>query len=209
MFIPYRVTGTVTVGGQVVEQFDDIKHAPALGAVTCTFTTTFEDQGARVNMRGQPSSFLGPTDWSGFEHQPAREGRNDEGPAPGRGGAFVVQSQGLRLEIEALDDVRPGVSHPQCAVVDDDAVDVDGSMVSATSNVSASSTRTFHGSEPRVGRKIEVPSVVIPPPPTVSGSSIVSLTVHVSRSITTAWLFRSAAEEHGVVENRGPHDVDG
>jgi hypothetical protein len=51
--IPYRVTGTVTVGGQVVEQFDDIKPAPVpSSAITCTFTTTFEDQGATVTIAG-------------------------------------------------------------------------------------------------------------------------------------------------------------
>ena len=47
------MTGTVTVGGQVVEQFDDIKPAPVpSSAITCTFTTTFEDQGATVTIAG-------------------------------------------------------------------------------------------------------------------------------------------------------------
>ena len=51
--IPYRITGTVTVDGQVVEQFDDIKPAPVpSSALTCTFETTFEDQGATVTIAG-------------------------------------------------------------------------------------------------------------------------------------------------------------
>jgi len=53
VFIPYRVTGTVTVNGQVVEQFDDIKPAPVpSSALTCTFGTTFEDQGDVVMIAG-------------------------------------------------------------------------------------------------------------------------------------------------------------
>lgn len=53
VFISYRVTGTVSVGGQVVEQFDDIKPAPVpSSAIACTFTTTFEDQGATVTIAG-------------------------------------------------------------------------------------------------------------------------------------------------------------
>jgi hypothetical protein len=53
VFIAYRVTGTVTVGGQVVDQFDDIKPAPVpASAINCTFTTTFEDQGAPVTIAG-------------------------------------------------------------------------------------------------------------------------------------------------------------
>jgi hypothetical protein len=51
--IPYRVTGTVTVDGQVVEQFDDIKPAPVpSSALMCTFETSFEDQGATVMIAG-------------------------------------------------------------------------------------------------------------------------------------------------------------
>jgi hypothetical protein len=51
--IPYRLTGTVTVDGQVVEQFDDVKPAPVpSSALTCTFETTFEDQGAVVMIAG-------------------------------------------------------------------------------------------------------------------------------------------------------------
>jgi hypothetical protein len=53
VFISYRVTGTVSVGGQVVEQFDDIKPAPVpSSAIACTFTTTFEDQGSTVTIAG-------------------------------------------------------------------------------------------------------------------------------------------------------------
>jgi hypothetical protein len=53
VFIPYRVTGTATVNGQVVDQFDDIKPAPVpSSAITCTFTTTFVDQGSTVTIAG-------------------------------------------------------------------------------------------------------------------------------------------------------------
>jgi hypothetical protein len=53
VFIPYRVTGTATVDGQVVDQFDDIKPAPVpSSAITCTFTTTFVDQGSTVTIAG-------------------------------------------------------------------------------------------------------------------------------------------------------------
>ena len=63
VFIPYRVTGTVTVGGQVVEEFEDVKPAPVpADAITCTFTATFTEGGltatvsgtALVAPRGQP-----------------------------------------------------------------------------------------------------------------------------------------------------------
>jgi hypothetical protein len=51
--IPYRITGTVTVDGQVVEQFDDVKPAPVpSSAITCTFGASFEDQGAVVTIAG-------------------------------------------------------------------------------------------------------------------------------------------------------------
>jgi hypothetical protein len=62
--IPYRVTGTVTVDGQVVEEFDDVKPAPVpADAITCTFTATFTEGGqtatvsgtALVAQRGAPS----------------------------------------------------------------------------------------------------------------------------------------------------------
>jgi hypothetical protein len=63
VFIPYEVTGEVTVDGQVVEQFSDIKPAPVpADAITCTFTATFTVDGQTVTvsgtvlvaMRGQP-----------------------------------------------------------------------------------------------------------------------------------------------------------
>jgi hypothetical protein len=51
--IPYRVTGTVTVDGQVVEEFDDVKPAPVpSSAITCAFEASFEDQGAVVTIEG-------------------------------------------------------------------------------------------------------------------------------------------------------------
>ncbi|HET6834978.1 MAG TPA: hypothetical protein VFH30_13980 [Acidimicrobiales bacterium] len=44
--IPYRTTGTVTVNGVVVEEFDNVKPAPVpSSAVTCTFEASFEDPG--------------------------------------------------------------------------------------------------------------------------------------------------------------------
>jgi hypothetical protein len=53
VFIPYRVTGTVTVDGAIVESFDDVKRAPVpSAAVTCTFSTTFEDEGSQVTIAG-------------------------------------------------------------------------------------------------------------------------------------------------------------
>jgi hypothetical protein len=53
VFISYRVTGTVSVGGQVVDQFDDIKPARVpSSAIACAFTTTFEDQGSTVTIAG-------------------------------------------------------------------------------------------------------------------------------------------------------------
>lgn len=53
VFIPYRVTGTVTVDGVVVEEFDDVKPAPVpASAITCTFETMFEDGGAQVRIAG-------------------------------------------------------------------------------------------------------------------------------------------------------------
>jgi len=42
LLIPYHVTGEVTVDGEVVESFDDVKAAPVpADAVTCTFDATF------------------------------------------------------------------------------------------------------------------------------------------------------------------------
>ena len=65
VFIPYDVEGTVTVDGQVVEEFHDVKPAsvPA-SAISCTFAASFEeDDGAQVEIvgtalvvpRGRPS----------------------------------------------------------------------------------------------------------------------------------------------------------
>jgi hypothetical protein len=49
--ISYRLTGTVTVNGEVVDEFDDVKPAPVpANALTCTFTTTFEDPGGNEVM---------------------------------------------------------------------------------------------------------------------------------------------------------------
>jgi hypothetical protein len=52
--IPYRVSGEVTVNGQLVEEFDNIKPAPVpSSAIECTFTTSFLDpQGATVEING-------------------------------------------------------------------------------------------------------------------------------------------------------------
>ena len=44
--IPYRTTGTVTVNGDVVEIFDNVKPASVpSSAVTCTFEASFVDPG--------------------------------------------------------------------------------------------------------------------------------------------------------------------
>jgi hypothetical protein len=44
--LPYRTTGTVTVNGVIVEEFDNVKPAPMpSSAVTCTFEASFEDPG--------------------------------------------------------------------------------------------------------------------------------------------------------------------
>ncbi len=51
--IPYHITGTVTVNGVIVDEFDDIKPAPVpSSAITCTFEASFEDQGADVTIAG-------------------------------------------------------------------------------------------------------------------------------------------------------------
>jgi uncharacterized Zn-binding protein involved in type VI secretion len=53
VFVPYRVTGTVTVSGEVVEEFDAVKKAPVpADALTCTFEATFTDDGAPVTLTG-------------------------------------------------------------------------------------------------------------------------------------------------------------
>jgi hypothetical protein len=53
LFIPYQVTGEVTVGGEVVETFNDVKKAPTpANAVTCTFTATFTEGGTTATVNG-------------------------------------------------------------------------------------------------------------------------------------------------------------
>jgi hypothetical protein len=60
VFIPYRVTGTVTVAGQVVDQFDDVKPAPVPGnAISCTFQGTFVDGGVTATVAG--TALVAPT----------------------------------------------------------------------------------------------------------------------------------------------------
>ena len=53
LFIPYQLTGTVTVDGQVVEEIDDVKNAtvPA-DAITCTFEATFTEGDVTVTLAG-------------------------------------------------------------------------------------------------------------------------------------------------------------
>jgi uncharacterized Zn-binding protein involved in type VI secretion len=51
--IPYRITGTVTVDGEVVEEFDDVKKAPVpADAITCTFEATFTEGDMTVTVAG-------------------------------------------------------------------------------------------------------------------------------------------------------------
>src|SRR5688500_5213471 len=53
VFIPYRVTGTVTADGAVVDEFDADKRAPVPAtALTCTFEASFEDGGAQIMIAG-------------------------------------------------------------------------------------------------------------------------------------------------------------
>ena len=53
VLIPYAVHGTVTVGGQVVERFDDVKPAPVPSdAKACTFNATFTDHGVTATVAG-------------------------------------------------------------------------------------------------------------------------------------------------------------
>ena len=53
LLIPYEVTGEVTVGGEVVDAFDDVKMAPApANAVTCTFMASFTEEGTAVTING-------------------------------------------------------------------------------------------------------------------------------------------------------------
>jgi hypothetical protein len=53
VFIPYDIEGTVTADGIVVETFHDIKPAPVPSdAVSCTFETSFEDDGSVIVISG-------------------------------------------------------------------------------------------------------------------------------------------------------------
>jgi hypothetical protein len=53
LFIPYQVTGEVTVGGEVVDAFNDVKKAPTpANAVTCTFVANFTEDGTAVTING-------------------------------------------------------------------------------------------------------------------------------------------------------------
>ena len=53
LFIPYEVMGEVTVGGEVVDAFDDVKKAPTpANAVTCTFVASFSEDGTAVTING-------------------------------------------------------------------------------------------------------------------------------------------------------------
>jgi hypothetical protein len=53
LFIPYEITGQVTVDGEVVDAFSDIKNAPTpANAVTCTFTATFTEDGTTATVTG-------------------------------------------------------------------------------------------------------------------------------------------------------------
>jgi hypothetical protein len=54
VFIPYEITGTVTVDGVLVEEINDVKPAPVpADAITCTFETQFEEEGATVVIAGE------------------------------------------------------------------------------------------------------------------------------------------------------------
>ncbi len=53
LFIPYHITGTVTVDGDVVEEFDDVKQAPVpADAITCTFEATFTEGDMTATVAG-------------------------------------------------------------------------------------------------------------------------------------------------------------
>jgi hypothetical protein len=53
VFIPYDIEGTVTVDGEVVEEFHDVKPAPVpASAIECTFEASFEDEGAQIEIAG-------------------------------------------------------------------------------------------------------------------------------------------------------------
>jgi uncharacterized Zn-binding protein involved in type VI secretion len=53
LFIPYQLTGTVTVDGQVLDEIDDVKNAPVpTDATTCTFEATFAEGDVTVTLAG-------------------------------------------------------------------------------------------------------------------------------------------------------------
>jgi uncharacterized Zn-binding protein involved in type VI secretion len=53
LFIPYQLTGTVTVDGQVVEEIDDVKNAPLpADAIACTFEGTITEGDVTVTLAG-------------------------------------------------------------------------------------------------------------------------------------------------------------
>jgi hypothetical protein len=54
VFIPYQITGEVTVDDEVVETINDVKKAPLpANAVTCTFTATFTpEEGVTATVSG-------------------------------------------------------------------------------------------------------------------------------------------------------------
>ena len=53
VFIPYRLTGTITVGDQEPVPFDDFKKAPLpADAITCTFEGTFPEDDVTVTITG-------------------------------------------------------------------------------------------------------------------------------------------------------------
>jgi hypothetical protein len=53
VFIPYDVQGTVMVGGEVVEEFHDVKPAPVpASAISCSFEASFEEGGMQIQIAG-------------------------------------------------------------------------------------------------------------------------------------------------------------
>jgi hypothetical protein len=53
VFIPYEVTGSITVNGAVVDQFHDVKAAPVpAGALSCAFHAAFDEGSDHVEISG-------------------------------------------------------------------------------------------------------------------------------------------------------------
>lgn len=53
VFIPYQITGVITISGQQPFEFEDVKNAPVpADALTCTFETTFTEGGMTVTITG-------------------------------------------------------------------------------------------------------------------------------------------------------------